>query len=163
MWLLGESVLEVDALDLSGLSGDPVTDDERVVPLRPENLAYVIFTSGSTGRPKGVAVPHTADREPACVWMQRAYRLDADDVVLQKTPFTFDVSVWELLLALAGRRAAGGRRAADGHRDPAYLAAATVRHGVSVVHFVPSMLAAVRRRNRLARRRISLRMVFASW
>ncbi|WP_405147638.1 non-ribosomal peptide synthase/polyketide synthase [Nocardia salmonicida] len=155
---VGESVLEVDALDLSGLSGDPITEDERVVPLRPEHLAYVLFTSGSTGRPKGVAVPHKAVVNQLR-WLQRAYPLGADDVVLQKTPFTFDASVWELLWPLhVGARLV--LATADGHRDPGYLAAATVRHGVSVVQYVPSVLAAVAAEPACAQA-ASLRLVFA--
>ncbi|GGN70597.1 hypothetical protein GCM10011610_09920 [Nocardia rhizosphaerihabitans] len=138
---VGESVVEIDALDLSELSDQPITDDERLAPLRPDHLAYVLFTSGSTGRPKGVAVPHRAARNQL-LWLQREYALTGDDVVLQKTPFTFDASVWELLWPLQ----TGARlvlATADGHRDPAYLAAATARHGVSVVQYVPSVLAAV--------------------
>ncbi|MFD4443299.1 non-ribosomal peptide synthase/polyketide synthase, partial [Nocardia sp. NPDC058519] len=154
----GDSVLEVDTLDLSGLSGDPITDDERVAPLRPEHLAYVLFTSGSTGRPKGVAVPHKAAVNQL-LWLQREYPLGVDDVVLQKTPFTFDASVWELLWPLQ----VGARlvlATADGHRDPAYLAAATVRHRVSVVQYVPSVLAAVVAEPASAQAD-SLRLVFA--
>ncbi|MGW6727522.1 non-ribosomal peptide synthase/polyketide synthase [Nocardia sp. NPDC055029] len=138
---VGESVIEIDALDLSELSDQPITDDERLAPLRPEHLAYVLFTSGSTGRPKGVAVPHRAAVNQL-LWLQREYALTGDDVVLQKTPFTFDASVWELLWPLQ----TGARlvlATADGHRDPAYLAAATARHAVSVVQYVPSVLAAV--------------------
>ncbi|MFD6395686.1 non-ribosomal peptide synthase/polyketide synthase [Nocardia sp. NPDC060249] len=155
---VGESVVEVDALDLSALSGDPITDAERVAPLRPGHLAYVLFTSGSTGRPKGVAVPHKAAVNQL-LWLQREYPLGADDVVLQKTPFTFDASVWELLWPLhAGARLV--LATADGHRDPAYLAAATARHRVSVVQYVPSVLAAVMAEPAAAQAD-SLRLVFA--
>jgi amino acid adenylation domain-containing protein len=155
---VGEPMLAVDALDLSGLSGDPITDAERVVALRPDHLAYVLFTSGSTGRPKGVAVPHKAVVNQLR-WLQRRYPLDADDAVLQKTPFTFDASVWELLWPLhVGARLV--LATADGHRDPAYLAAATVRHRVSVVQYVPSVLAAVLAEPVCAQSD-SLRLVFA--
>ncbi|MFC9470800.1 non-ribosomal peptide synthase/polyketide synthase [Nocardia sp. NPDC056952] len=155
---VGESVVEVDVLDLSELSGEPITDRERVAPLRPEHLAYVLFTSGSTGKPKGVAVPHKAAVNQL-LWLQREYPLGADDVVLQKTPFTFDASVWELLWPLhAGARLV--LATADGHRDPAYLAAATVRHRVSVVQYVPSVLAAVVAEPAAAQSD-SLRLVFA--
>ncbi|MEV6364243.1 non-ribosomal peptide synthase/polyketide synthase [Nocardia asteroides] len=135
-----ESV-DIDTLDLSELTDRPITDDERITPLRPEHLAYVLFTSGSTGRPKGVAVSHRAVVNQL-LWLQREYPLTGADVVLQKTPFTFDASVWELLWPLQ----TGARlvlATADGHRDPAYLAAATARHAVSVVQYVPSVLAAV--------------------
>ncbi|RVW06846.1 amino acid adenylation domain-containing protein [Prescottella agglutinans] len=131
-------VLSIDTLDLDGLSADPVTDDDRLAPLSEDNVAYVIFTSGSTGRPKGVAVGHRAI-VANLRWRQSMYPMTAADVVLQKTPFTFDVSVWEFFWPLQ----AGARlviAAPDGHRDPAYLARIMVDRGVTVAHFVPSML-----------------------
>ncbi|WP_156525200.1 non-ribosomal peptide synthetase, partial [Rhodococcus ruber] len=138
----GESsvrTLVLDELDVSGYSGAPVSDAERRAPLRGSNTAYVIFTSGSTGRPKGVAVSHAAIVN-RLVWMQGRYGLTGADVVLQKTPFTFDVSVWEFFWPLqVGARLVVA--APDGHRDPAYLAALMAEQSVSVVHFVPSMLA----------------------
>nr|WP_233429644.1 non-ribosomal peptide synthetase [Nocardia elegans] len=131
--------VRIDRLELSGYSDAPLTDADRTAPLRPGNTAYVIFTSGSTGRPKGVAVPHTAIVN-RLVWMHAQYGLAADDVVLQKTPATFDVSVWEFFWPLqVGARLVVARP--DGHRDPAYLAEVIVREGVTVTHFVPSMLA----------------------
>ncbi|MEU6585444.1 non-ribosomal peptide synthase/polyketide synthase [Nocardia sp. NPDC046763] len=132
-------VLAVDALDLRDYSSAPLTDADRVVPLRDSNTAYVIFTSGSTGRPKGVAVPHSAIVN-RLVWMQAEYGLTAADVVLQKTPYTFDVSVWEFFWPLqVGAKLVVA--APDGHRDPKYLVDTIVRTGVTVAHFVPSMLA----------------------
>jgi amino acid adenylation domain-containing protein len=104
----------------------------------PDNLAYVIFTSGSTGRPKGVAVTHRgiANR---LKWMQEHFSLDESDVVLQKTPAIFDVSVWEFFWPLLyGATLAIAEP--GGHRDPAYLADVIQRHDVTTVHFVPSML-----------------------
>ena len=103
------------------------------------HLAYVLFTSGSTGRPKGVAVTHAAVVNQMA-WMIDVFGLSDNDVVLQKTPFTFDVSVWELFCALA----CGGRLVIadpDGHRDPRYLLDVIERYGVSATSFVPSMLA----------------------
>ncbi|MFC4374718.1 non-ribosomal peptide synthase/polyketide synthase [Nocardia halotolerans] len=155
---VGESVVAVDTLDLSELSAQPVTDEERCGALRPEHLAYVLFTSGSTGRPKGVAVPHRAVVNQLR-WLQHAHPLGAEDVVLQKTPFTFDASVWELLWPLQ----VGARlvlATADGHRDPAYLAAATARHRVSVIQYVPSVLSVVLAET-AATQMDSLRLVFA--
>src|SRR5690606_20653633 len=112
--------VRIDLLDLAGYTDTRVTDAERVAPLRPSNTAYVIFTSGSTGRPKGVAVSHGAIVN-RLVWMQAAYGLTAEDVVLQKTPATFDVSVWEFFWPLQiGARLVVAKP--DGHRDPAYLA-----------------------------------------
>ncbi|MCA1006190.1 non-ribosomal peptide synthase/polyketide synthase [Rhodococcus hoagii] len=133
------SVVNLDETDVSGFSDAPLSDADRVGPLRGSNTAYVIFTSGSTGRPKGVAVEHAAIVN-RLVWMQAEYGLTADDTVLQKTPFTFDVSVWEFFWPLQ----VGARlviAAPDGHRDPAYLARVMVEQSVTTAHFVPSMLA----------------------
>ena len=102
------------------------------------NLAYCIYTSGSTGRPKGV-MNHHAGVVNRLLWMRDAYAFDRRDVVLQKTPFTFDVSVWEFFLPLI----TGGRlvlAAPDGHKDASYLDMAIRRESVTTVHFVPSML-----------------------
>ncbi|MFQ6332095.1 amino acid adenylation domain-containing protein, partial [Nocardia sp. CWNU-33] len=130
--------IEIDTVDLSTYSDATVTDAERRAPLRPSNIAYVIFTSGSTGRPKGVAVSHAAIVN-RLVWMQAEYGLDRGDVVLQKTPATFDVSVWEFFWPLQiGARLVVAKP--DGHRDPVYLAQVIAAEQVSTVHFVPSML-----------------------
>ncbi|WP_245746056.1 non-ribosomal peptide synthetase [Nocardia altamirensis] len=132
--------LVLDELDLCGYPDGPVTDSERRAPLRPSNTAYVIFTSGSTGRPKGVAVSHAAIVN-RLAWMQAEYGLSDADAVLQKTPATFDVSVWEFFWPLqVGARLVVARP--DGHRDPAYLADLVAREQITVIHFVPSMLAA---------------------
>ena len=102
--------------------------------------AYLIYTSGSTGRPKGVLVSHRAVGN-RLAWMQHEYGLTADDRVLQKTPATFDVSVWEFFWALcAGATVVLARP--DGHRDPEYLARLVERERVTTLHFVPSMLEA---------------------
>ncbi|RKH59256.1 non-ribosomal peptide synthetase, partial [Corallococcus llansteffanensis] len=110
-------------------------------PVAPEEaLAYVIFTSGSTGRPKGAmnAHPGIVNR---LLWMQGAQPLSPDDVVLQKTPFSFDVSVWEFFWPLmTGARLVVARP--GGHQDPGYLADLITRERVTTTHFVPSMLQA---------------------
>ncbi|WP_234012214.1 amino acid adenylation domain-containing protein [Nocardia cyriacigeorgica] len=130
--------LILDTADLSGYSPDPITDADRSAPLRPDHLAYVIFTSGSTGNPKGVGVSHAAIVN-RLQWMQHEYPLDAGDAVLQKTPATFDVSVWEFFWPLQiGARLVVARP--DGHRDPSYLAEVIAAKGVTTAHFVPSML-----------------------
>ena len=74
-------------------------DAERTSPLLPRHLAYVIYTSGSTGTPKGAQNEHRALIN-RLTWMQNAYGLTATDIVLQKTPFGFDVSVWEFFWTL---------------------------------------------------------------
>ncbi|WP_422333748.1 amino acid adenylation domain-containing protein, partial [Rhodococcus sp. (in: high G+C Gram-positive bacteria)] len=131
-------VVEIDRLELADVSAAAITDADRPVDLRPTNLAYVIYTSGSTGRPKGVAVSHASVLNQV-TWISDRYRLDSRGVVLQKTPVTFDVSVWELFAPLAS----GSRlviAAPEGHRDPVYLADVIAREGVTATSFVPSML-----------------------
>ncbi|MEU7004578.1 amino acid adenylation domain-containing protein [Nonomuraea sp. NPDC046570] len=106
----------------------------------PDNLAYVIYTSGSTGTPKGVQVPHRGIVN-RLLWMQDAYRLTAADRVLQKTPTSFDVSVWELFWPLLNGAflvlAQPGQ-----HRNPDYLVRLMAEEHITVCHFVPSMLSA---------------------
>jgi amino acid adenylation domain-containing protein len=105
----------------------------------PENAAYVIYTSGSTGKPKGAVIPHRGIVN-RLLWMQEAYGLTPNDRVLQKTPFSFDVSVWEFFWPLlTGARLVLARP--QGHRDPAYLASLIKEQGITTLHFVPSMLA----------------------
>ena len=104
------------------------------------HLAYCIYTSGSTGQPKGVLNTHGAIMN-RLRWMQGEYGLSQKDTVLQKTPFAFDVSVWEFFWPLLnGARLVVAKP--DGHKDPAYLAETLRRHRVTIVHFVPSMLQA---------------------
>ncbi|WP_454197557.1 amino acid adenylation domain-containing protein, partial [Nocardia sp. Marseille-Q1738] len=134
-------VLRVHELDLAGLDPAPISDADRIIPLRPEHTAYVIFTSGSTGRPKGVAVPHEAIVNQLR-WKNIEFGLDAADAVLLKTAATFDLSVWEFWSAAV----CGGRliiTAPDGHRDPAYLTELMAREWVTTLHVVPSMLEAL--------------------
>ncbi|HEX6351756.1 non-ribosomal peptide synthetase/type I polyketide synthase [Actinophytocola sp.] len=131
---------------------------------RPTDLAYVIYTSGSTGTPKGVMIEHRSVVN-RLAWMQRGYPLGADDVVLHKTPATFDVSVWELMWwAHVGARVAVAPPGAE--RDPRELTAAIDRHGVTVIHFVPAMLGPfldhVEQDPRAAAQVLSLRRVFCS-
>ncbi|WP_395822811.1 amino acid adenylation domain-containing protein [Collimonas sp.] len=110
------------------------------IDVAAEQLAYLIYTSGSTGKPKGAGNTHRALAN-RIAWMQSVYQLQRDDVVLHKTPFGFDVSVWEFVWPLAvGAKLA---IAAPGdHRDPARLVLAIDTHKVTTLHFVPSMLAA---------------------
>ncbi|WP_439029760.1 amino acid adenylation domain-containing protein [Gordonia terrae] len=107
---------------------------------RPGHAAYVLFTSGSTGKPKGVVITHRAIVN-RLAWMQARYSLSADDRVLQKTPSTFDVSVWEFFWPFTSG-AGLVVPTPDGHRDPWYLRDVIADNGVTTVHFVPSMLAA---------------------
>ncbi|MGN6316590.1 amino acid adenylation domain-containing protein, partial [Trinickia sp.] len=106
----------------------------------PNHLAYVIYTSGSTGQPKGVMNEHHAVVN-RLRWMRDALAVTEHDAVLQKTPFSFDVSVWEFFLPLmTGARLVLAR--AGGHKDPFYLSELIERERVTMAHFVPSMLQA---------------------
>lgn len=105
---------------------------------RPTSLAYVLYTSGSTGKPKGVMIEHRAICN-RILWMQDDFNLDSSDRVLQKTPYTFDVSVWEFFLPLiTGAELVMAEP--DEHRDAGYLANIIQQRHISLTHFVPSML-----------------------
>ncbi|MEU6104595.1 amino acid adenylation domain-containing protein [Streptomyces flaveolus] len=129
----GTEVVVLDGLDVSPY---PCTDPARA--LTPAHPAYVIYTSGSTGRPKGVVVPHRAI-DNRLRWMQHAYPLTAGDRILQKTPSSFDVSVWEFFWPLR-EGAALVVAEPGGHKDPVYLARLIREQAVTTCHFVPSML-----------------------
>ncbi|HDS1014408.1 TPA: enterobactin synthase subunit F [Stenotrophomonas maltophilia] len=135
------------AEDSARMAGVPVLAPEQWTALSfaapwadpaPSDAAYMIYTSGSTGEPKGVVIEHRAIVN-RLLWMREHYSIRADDRVLQKTPATFDVSVWEFFLPLlcgATLMVAGP----DAHRDPTELARLIRGHGITTAHFVPSML-----------------------
>lgn len=114
--------------------------DNLPITIPSSSLAYVLYTSGSTGRPKGVMVPH-AGVVNRLLWMQDALQLKAGQVVLQKTPYSFDVSVWEFFwpLMVGARLHICNPRA---HKDPQYLIETINAQQVNILHFVPSMLEA---------------------
>ncbi|HKS13520.1 MAG TPA: amino acid adenylation domain-containing protein [Pseudomonas sp.] len=138
--------LPADAPALAQISGD--------------SIAYVLFTSGTSGEPKGVMINHRALANRLC-WMQAAYGHTGADRVLQKTPVSFDVCIWELFWPLISGATLVMARP-GGHADPAYLASTIESRRITAVHFVPSMLAlfldALERRPRA----VPLRQVFAS-
>src|SRR5215213_1864805 len=104
----------------------------------PDNLAYVIYTSGSTGRPKGVMISHgsIANR---LLWTKHTFSVNVNDRILQKTPISFDASVWELFVPLlSGAQLVMARP--GGHQDSHYLVEAVAHHGVTILQLVPSML-----------------------
>ncbi|OKA17125.1 amino acid adenylation domain-containing protein, partial [Pseudomonas versuta] len=105
-----------------------------------ENLVYCLYTSGSTGKPKAVGNRH-AGLLNRLQWMQAEYGLNASDRVLQKTPYSFDVSVWEFFWPLLSG-AALVMAPPSAHRDPQALRELIVEHGITTLHFVPSMLQA---------------------
>ncbi|HKV36650.1 MAG TPA: amino acid adenylation domain-containing protein, partial [Pyrinomonadaceae bacterium] len=121
--------------------GEESTEYEELLSsgVRPENLAYVIYTSGSTGRPKGAMNTHRAIVN-RLLWMQEEYGLDGSDRVMQKTLFSFDVSVWEFFWPLiTGATLVMARP--GGHQESDYLLKLIEGARVTTMHFVPSMLA----------------------
>jgi amino acid adenylation domain-containing protein/non-ribosomal peptide synthase protein (TIGR01720 family) len=128
--------LDEDAQDIAKES------DERVAcGAGLDNLAYVIYTSGSTGRPKGVMISHGAICN-RLLWIQRAFPMTGADSLLQKTPFSFDASVWEIFVPLfSGARLVIAEP--GGHRDSAYLVEVIARHKITTLQLVPSMLRVV--------------------
>ena len=128
--------LDADRAMLEDFS--PANVSRAEAGLSAKDLAYVIYTSGSTGRPKGVMNEH-AGVVNRLLWGRDTYGICGDDRILQKTPFSFDVSVWEFLLPLiSGARLVMARP--GGHTDPQYLAEIIGRERITIAHFVPSML-----------------------
>ncbi|HDZ2207699.1 TPA: enterobactin non-ribosomal peptide synthetase EntF [Klebsiella pneumoniae] len=132
---------DIPGLESLGYQQPLAAGDEAPLALsKPDHTAYIIFTSGSTGRPKGVMVGQTAIVN-RLLWTQDRYPLSADDVVAQKTPCSFDVSVWEFWWPfIAGAQLVMAEP--EAHRDPQAMQQFFARYGVTTTHFVPSMLAA---------------------
>ena len=152
---LGAAIVldEAQVRDVAGADAAPPRALDR------GHLAYMIYTSGSTGQPKGAQNTHggIANR---VLWMQDAFGLTPADAVLQKTPFSFDVSVWEFFWPLlVGARLVVARP--GGHADSEYLAGVIAAHGITTLHFVPSLLQAFLDTPSLGRC-TSLRRVIAS-
>ena len=137
----------------------------RLIPPTPQNLAYVIYTSGSTGEPKGVMIEHKALMN-RINWMQKKYPISEDDVILQKTTYTFDVSVWELTWWMyTGSTMVFLKQGEE--KNPNSIIEAIEANGVTTMHFVPSMLGAFLKYvdmsdKRTVSRLHSLKRVFAS-
>lgn len=126
--------------DLENPACYPAADANPNAAVTATDLAYIIFTSGSTGKPKGAMNGHRGIVN-RLLWMQDAYRLDASDRILQKTPFSFDVSVWEFFWPLiTGAQLVMARP--GGHKDSRYLVETIRAHAITTLHFVPSMLQA---------------------
>lgn len=134
--------------------------DNLPLPAADRPLFNVIYTSGSTGKPKGVMVSHAALLNRLS-WMQETFPLANSDRVLHKTPYNFDVSVWEIFWPLM----AGAQlfiAEPQGHRNPSYLHELILRAGITIVHFVPSMLGAFLDENRHRQPLPDLRYLFCS-
>ncbi|MCB0155794.1 MAG: amino acid adenylation domain-containing protein [Anaerolineae bacterium] len=135
---LPESTARVICLDSEQANLAAHSSENPISEVTAAQLAYVIFTSGSTGQPKGVMNTHRGICN-RLFWMQEAYQLTPADRVLQKTPFSFDVSVWEFFWPLlVGARLVIAEP--GGHKDPDYLVNVIIEQQITTLHFVPSML-----------------------
>ncbi|MBR8835868.1 MAG: amino acid adenylation domain-containing protein [Stigonema ocellatum SAG 48.90 = DSM 106950] len=135
---LPEHKARVVCLDKDGEVLRRQSVENPVSKVTASNLAYAIYTSGSTGKPKGVMNTHKGICN-RLFWMQDTYQLTTLDRVLQKTPFSFDVSIWEFFWPLmTGARLVVARP--GGHQDGAYLVKLIQQQQITTLHFVPSML-----------------------
>ena len=131
--------INMDNIANTILMAGQLATNPQVANLDPDSLAYIFYTSGSTGNPKGVMCRHEGVVNRMC-WGQRKFQFSAGDVFLQKTPFMFDVSICEFMAPLmCGARIVMAKP--EGHKDPQYLMDVIKRESVTIVHFVPSMLA----------------------
>ncbi|MEO6548558.1 MAG: amino acid adenylation domain-containing protein, partial [Ferruginibacter sp.] len=135
-----------ESIDVVELDGDDVVAIQKEstaglrIDISPRHLAYMIYTSGSTGKPKGAMNEHRGVVNRLC-WAKDYFEVTPQDSILQKTTFSFDVSVWELLLPLiSGARLVLAKP--GGHTDSIYLKEIVEKEKITVIHFVPSMLAA---------------------
>ncbi|MGY4761311.1 non-ribosomal peptide synthase/polyketide synthase [Paenibacillus caseinilyticus] len=166
---LGSRIPAEFAGELVELDDESVYAENRSTPqgtAGPNHLAYVIYTSGSTGNPKGVMVEHHSVIN-RLLWMQEAYPLDSSDTIMQKTPVTFDVSVWELFWwALAGAKV--HLLPPGGEKDPGLILHTIAEQHITTMHFVPAMLQAFLDHiehlpeQERAGKLVSLKQVFAS-
>lgn len=130
----GISVVDIDMF-MSGKTEHDFSVPEREVS--SNEVAYIIYTSGTTGKPKGVMIEHHSVLN-RIGWMQKSYPLTSEDILIQKTPVTFDVSIWELFWwSFTG--AAMVLLEPDGERSPEVMLKTIKKYGVTVIHFVPSM------------------------
>ncbi len=134
---LGKSTIRMFCLDEELLNG--YSDENLSIRVEPENAVYMIYTSGSTGKPKGAINTHFGICN-RLLWMQQAYELSSEDRVLQKTPFSFDVSVWEFFWPLITGACLVVAKP-GGHQDADYLIDLIAAEKITTLHFVPSMLA----------------------
>ncbi|MHC9537883.1 MAG: amino acid adenylation domain-containing protein [Vulcanimicrobiota bacterium] len=159
----GRAVLALD--DREALRVD-IPDHNPSTQVTPSDCAYVIYTSGSTGAPKGAVLEHRGVVN-RLLWMQKEYQLTEHDRIFQKTPYSFDVSVWEFIWPLITGSALCFARP-QGHKDPRYLMEEVQQYGITTMHFVPSMLRAFLSAVEIApeeerfRLLSTLRLIFAS-
>ncbi|QTA91522.1 Non-ribosomal peptide synthetase [Desulfonema magnum] len=130
--------IQIICLDTDGPAIAQLCEDNPIRHVSPDSPAYVVYTSGTTGQPKGVINTYLGLTNQLC-WRQEFFNLTPSDSVLQKTPFSFDNSIWEMFWPLiAGARSVLAKP--GGQKDSAYLVRLIIRHKITTIHFVPSML-----------------------
>ena len=139
---ISETLPKIEAqkicLDRDWLTIAQENNNNPLSQVKADNLAYVIYTSGSTGKPKGAMNAHQGVVNRLS-WMQETYRIDNKDKILQKTPFSFDVSVWEFFWTLATGATLIVAKP-EGHKETDYLVEIIEKYQITTLHFVPSML-----------------------
>ncbi len=129
---------DIEICDLDEPASYSGSVDNPLIINSPTDLVYVIYTSGSTGKPKGVMIEHRS-LVNRLNWMQRFYPLNSNDIILQKTPYSFDVSVWELFWwGMVGAKMCFLEP--GGEKNPFVIAESIKKNRISVMHFVPSMM-----------------------
>ncbi len=157
MGRLPEQAERIICLDTDWATIEQEDGTEPTADTNARNLAYIIYTSGSTGKPKGVMIPHAAICNHM-LWMQKEFAFEQSERVLQKTPFTFDASVWEFYAPLIS----GGQLVMakpEGHRDSTYLVNAIIDNNITTLQVVPSQLKMLLNEKRLENC-LTLRRVF---
>ncbi|HEX2926935.1 MAG TPA: amino acid adenylation domain-containing protein [Ruminiclostridium sp.] len=154
----GIEKINLDMMDLSNGNSTELTQKAS-----PQNISYVIYTSGSTGKPKGTLIEQRSLIN-RLNWMQKRYPLGKQDIIVQKTPYTFDVSVWEMFWwSMTGAKVCFLEPGAE--KDPEKIVEAIEKYKITVIHFVPSMLGIFLeylKETNEASRVSSLRQVFTS-
>lgn len=131
---------DVPVIELSELDNFPVCEDNLEKITEPEDNIYCIYTSGTTGKPKGVVNKHSSLLN-LILWMQKTYPLTADDAILQKTTYVFDVSASEILWwCVIGARIV--MLPPGDEKDPEAIISCIDQNKISMIDFVPSMLSA---------------------
>jgi len=139
--LTQKNIKEIVGLAVGLASANQINNQNPNRDIPTKSLAYIIYTSGSTGNPKGVMVEHQGVVN-RLEWQIKELKIDSSDNILQKTPFSFDVSVWELLLPLmCGAKEVIAKP--NGHKDSNYLAEIIKKEQITTIHFVPSMLSVI--------------------
>ena len=129
---------DIAYIDLEKLDKYEISGENPKVDCYPTDLAYIIYTSGTTGNPKGVMIENNSVVN-RINWMHKSYPIESEDIILQKTPYTFDVSVWEIFWWFLGG-AAVYMLEPEGEKDPELIARVIDERKINVLHFVPSML-----------------------